>query len=209
MERKASLLHIMDPQEVQRLINEGSDVNVEDESGYSALHGACFCGKNKVVELLIDNGAHVDVKDIDGVTPLMCAAGNGHAETVRTLITKGASVTAVNFYGGTAYTRACSGGYQNVITVLAEEMFNRLLLAPVEEYRCYDTKSCSLTKLKFPRRNESPLWIVIKDGRPDFNRIYASVEEDRESSCFITTSFNGSRFRTQVTDDTVVEEEMK
>jgi len=205
MRGKGSLLHILDPEVVKRLIKEGADVNVEDDSGYSALHGACFCGKIKIVEMLINAGALIDVKDIDGVTPLMCAAENGHAVTVRLLIRKGASITAINFFGGSAYTRACSRGHQSVISVLAEGMFNQSLLTPLEEFSSHNQKKYSLTKYMTPRRNEPALWILTNYKKPDFTRIYAFVEQDRESSCFITEKFDGSRWYTHIKDDNVVE----
>lgn len=49
--------------EIQRLIDGGADVNVEDENGYTPLDVAAIEGQNEAVKLLAFNGADLDATD--------------------------------------------------------------------------------------------------------------------------------------------------
>lgn len=52
------------------LIQEGADVNAQDEDGESPLHGAMARGENyDVARTLIENGADLSCKALDGRTP--------------------------------------------------------------------------------------------------------------------------------------------
>lgn len=207
MNKNISLLHVLDPVEVEKRIARGADVNAEDANGYSALHGACFCGKVKIVELLIKNGAFLDVKDVDGVTPLMCASEKGHVMTTLLLVQNGASVTTVNFFGGTALSRACKCGHQNVVSILVEQLYILERLIPMEEYRHLhnDEVDYKFVRFKPPMRSEPFLWVLFKNDIPDFSHIYASVQPDDDSSCFLTQKFDGTRWYTAIIEGAIVE----
>src|SRR5204863_3116842 len=51
-----------DCEDVQKLLEEGDDVNEKDNDGWTALHWAVFDGHEKVARLLIEHGADVDAK---------------------------------------------------------------------------------------------------------------------------------------------------
>ena len=51
----------------------GSDVNVANAEGNTALHAAAGSGYDRVVEYLVARGARLDVKNADGRTPLALA----------------------------------------------------------------------------------------------------------------------------------------
>ena len=60
---------------VQLLMARGADVNLADQAGNTALHGAALTGANSVVRWLIDHGARMDAVNRQGMTPLNIAEG--------------------------------------------------------------------------------------------------------------------------------------
>jgi ankyrin repeat protein len=84
--------------EVERLIEEGADVNNRDYAEFTPLIDVALQGNNELVEVLIKAGADVNyvVEDADKLTPLHAAVDGGNSETVRILIEAGADVNAVD-----------------------------------------------------------------------------------------------------------------
>ena len=60
---------------IRMCLQAGVDINAQDSKGQTALHGAAFWGKDKIVQFLADSGATVDAKDKKGLTPLDAALG--------------------------------------------------------------------------------------------------------------------------------------
>ncbi len=82
---------------VQRLLDEGVDVNTKFRYGATALFFACDHGHVDVVKVLLDKGADLTLKDtFYGFTPLMLAVSPAqkrkpeHTEIAKLLIAKGA-----------------------------------------------------------------------------------------------------------------------
>jgi uncharacterized protein len=64
---------------VQLLLDVGADVNAADDNGETAMHGAAYQSRPKLVELLAKRGADIHVwnrKNKAGWTPLMIAQGH-------------------------------------------------------------------------------------------------------------------------------------
>jgi len=64
---------------VKMLLDEGADVNAVDDNGETAMHGAAYQSRSKLVQLLAERGADVNVwnrKNKAGWTPLMIAQGH-------------------------------------------------------------------------------------------------------------------------------------
>jgi ankyrin repeat protein len=60
---------------IELCLQAGVDINAQDSRGQTALHGAAFWGKDKIVKFLAENGARLDAKDKRGMTALDSALG--------------------------------------------------------------------------------------------------------------------------------------
>jgi ankyrin repeat protein len=64
---------------VRLLLNHGADINAVDDNGETAMHGAAYQSRSKLVELLAERRANINVwnqKNKAGWTPLMIAQGH-------------------------------------------------------------------------------------------------------------------------------------
>lgn len=75
---------------VNDLIVLGTNVEWQDEDGWTPLHRAAQFGRVEIARMLIDAGAYVDVQDKIGWTPLHWAAGRGDIEIAKVLLDAGA-----------------------------------------------------------------------------------------------------------------------
>jgi ankyrin repeat protein len=65
---------------VKLLHEKGADLNAVNNRGETALYGAAFAGRNKVISYLAQNGGRLDVKTKQGLTVLDGALNTGVAE---------------------------------------------------------------------------------------------------------------------------------
>ena len=72
-------------EQVQRAIDEGSDVNASDDAGYTALHAAAENNHIEIVELLLQHGADTNAAVTSGETPADLAALSGYESVVKLL----------------------------------------------------------------------------------------------------------------------------
>ena len=93
------------PDEIQRLLELGADINIQNYKGKTGLHCAAKAGFLKVINLLIEKGATLDAIDKDGETPLFEAIrstiknGEKQREALEALLTKGADPNVKNRKG--------------------------------------------------------------------------------------------------------------
>ncbi len=95
------------PEEVQRLLALGADIDIQNYKGKTGLHCAAKAGFLKVINLLIENGATVDAADDTGETPLFEAirstikSGEKQRAALEALLIKGANPNIKNRKGQT------------------------------------------------------------------------------------------------------------
>jgi len=75
---------------VQKLIDEGANINESDGEGYTPLMSAAWSGKVETVKALLQKGANVNAQDNYGLTPLMHAVLERQVEVSKYLIKSGA-----------------------------------------------------------------------------------------------------------------------
>jgi hypothetical protein len=108
-----------DKNAVQRLIDQGVDVNSLDENGFRALHLAAMYGATDIAVMLIDHGSAVDATTATGgLTSLHIAAMLGDAAVVKALLAKGAHPDVKATDGTTALTTAARLGEVRVVLAL-------------------------------------------------------------------------------------------
>ena len=62
---------------VEALLDQGTDIEVRDDIGRTALMYASTMGRAAVVETLLDRGAALEARDNSGWSALMWASGEG------------------------------------------------------------------------------------------------------------------------------------
>ena len=90
------------PEEVQRLLQLGADVDYRDTQGKTALHRASKAGFTVTMGILLEHGASVNIEDARGETPLFDAIrstiknADRKAEAIRALLKAGADPLHAN-----------------------------------------------------------------------------------------------------------------
>jgi len=113
-------------QKVEKLINQGADVNEQNKSGETALMSAAEDGQRDVCELLIAKGADVNAQNYKtGDTALIFAALMGYKEVCQFLIAHGANLYAQGKYDDTALQRAAQYDRPEICKLLIDEMIKQ------------------------------------------------------------------------------------
>ncbi|HCO96842.1 MAG TPA: hypothetical protein DIU00_23365 [Phycisphaerales bacterium] len=118
----ASTFHVAagmgDVARVKGFVEQGADINVRDELGWTPLYWAASLGQIEVAKLLIDKGVDVRTAATDGGTALYQAAQAGDNELVELLLSKGADVKAKDKRGNTPLFGAASAGRSETVELL-------------------------------------------------------------------------------------------
>ncbi|MFB0552620.1 MAG: ankyrin repeat domain-containing protein [Phycisphaerae bacterium] len=86
--------YLGDIEKLKKCLQDGIDINSQEDFGSTVLHLATNLGKKDIVEFLISRGAQVDAKDTIGVTPLYYAAMHNYEDIADLLLAKGADANA-------------------------------------------------------------------------------------------------------------------
>jgi ankyrin repeat protein len=96
----------------------GTDVNLRQADGMTALHWAIYHDHDDVTKLLVLAGADVQAKNRYGVMPLSLACTNGNAGIVKLLLEAGANPNASLFGGETVLMTAARTGNKDTVQAL-------------------------------------------------------------------------------------------
>ena len=91
-----------------KLIEDGVDVNIQDENGMTALMMAAENGHLELMEELVKAGADVNTRSLQGDTALIHAVIKRRRESVAKLVRLGAAINIQGHLGRTALMRAIS-----------------------------------------------------------------------------------------------------
>ena len=109
---------------VSFLIEQGTNINFQDEKGKTPLIKASKNGHMNVVSFLVEQGANVNVQDKEGNAPLMLATTNGHMNVVSFLVKQGANMNLQDKEGNTPLMSASKNGDMYVVSFLVEQGAN-------------------------------------------------------------------------------------
>lgn len=105
--------------DIQKVLDQGIDVNAQDKAGKTALHWAATAQPAVIAELLAA-GATVNAKDQWDRTPLHFVGATGRIENVRLLLEAGADVNAETTNKWTPIHGACKFGAPENVQVLLD-----------------------------------------------------------------------------------------
>lgn len=107
---------------VAAYIDQGVDVNIQDQEGIAAIIIAAINNDYKIIDLLLEHGADVDVKTKDGATALSFAAMEGSELVAEKLIEHGANVNEQeNSKGDTPIMLAIKESHSDIVKLLYKQ----------------------------------------------------------------------------------------
>ncbi|CAN9513496.1 unnamed protein product [Ophioblennius macclurei] len=109
-----------DLERVKSFIQKGTDPNLRDSAGYTALHYGSRGGHLDVCTFLLENGACPSPQTPGGATPLHRAAYCGHLDVVRLLLRGRADPALCDDDGSSALHKAAERGHHSVCQLLLE-----------------------------------------------------------------------------------------
>ena len=110
-----------DADAVRALLEAGSDADVPEADGSSALHWAASQGDPRLTALLLEAGADPERANRTGATPLRLAAISGNADTIALLLDAGVDpVEPLTPQGDTALMLAARTGMLDAVDVLLD-----------------------------------------------------------------------------------------
>jgi uncharacterized protein len=108
-------------EKINNLIQQGVDINSQDDQGRTAIMIATYANDVKSVKRLIELGADIHIQDDMENNPFLYAGAEGYLEILKLTIEAGANPKILNRYGGTALIPASEHGYVDVVKELLEK----------------------------------------------------------------------------------------
>lgn len=110
--------------EVKKLLDQGAQIDFEDQNGYTALNEASQKGDEYMVKILLERNPNLRSRNKWGMEPLHCAATEGHAHILDLLLDRGAAIEAKTNKGVTALHLASRLGRESVMGTLFGDTVN-------------------------------------------------------------------------------------
>jgi len=88
------------------LLEHDTDLNIQDNDGFTALIKASQIRHTKIVRLLLDAGAEVNIQNNEGKTALIWASQKGYIDIIRLLLEVDANPNIIDYAGNTALIEA-------------------------------------------------------------------------------------------------------
>lgn len=127
----------------------GTNVNIQDERGWTPLMSAAENGKLEIVKYLLKNKASPNLRNEKGDTALIRACVTNQIEILKLLIENGASVHLKNKKGYTPLMKAAERNHVDVMRILIE-------------------KGAKVNEVKVPNKDlETALHLAVKENSVD------------------------------------------
>ncbi|XP_041644585.1 ankyrin repeat domain-containing protein 39 [Cheilinus undulatus] len=110
-----------DLERVKSLVQKGTDPNLRDAAGYTALHYSSRSGHHVVCKFLLENGGCASPQTPGGATPLHRSAYCGHLDVVRLLLHHKADPMICDDDGASPLHKAAEQGHKEVCQLLIEQ----------------------------------------------------------------------------------------
>jgi Ankyrin repeats (3 copies) len=112
----------LDIAECKAFIDNGADLDVEDDDGNTVLHVAVKHCDTNVIKLLLDQGVPVDSENNLGYTPLRVAVNCNRKKVIALLLYRNTDIDAPDNRGNTPLHVAASKGIINLLLVKGAEV---------------------------------------------------------------------------------------
>lgn len=107
-----------DTPQVLQLIQQGANINGQDERGRTAVMAATHSNRVDTVRALIETGADINLRDNRMDNPFLYASAEGLFEIVKLTIEASADTRLTNRFGGTALIPAAERGHVEIVQEL-------------------------------------------------------------------------------------------
>lgn len=139
---------------MDKLLDDGLDIDDQDNDGFTALHKAIIGKKEAVISHLLRKGASPHIRDRDGASPLHYAVQVGAMQTVKLLIKYEVDVNAADNEGWTPLHIAVQSRNRDIAKVLLVNGADKTRrtkdgMTPLDLSLCFgkDFKSFDIAKL--------------------------------------------------------------
>ena len=106
---------------IERVLAAGGDIDMQDQSGRTAVMAATYANQVNAVRLLFERGANPNIQDDVLNNPFLYAGAEGYLDILKLANEAGADPGITNRFGGTALIPASEHGYVDVVSYLLEE----------------------------------------------------------------------------------------